>query len=191
MRMTRLYLRNYRVYQQELDLQIPAGLVGIYGPNGSGKSALVESIRWTLFGKSRTSNDQIRTSEINEDCITEVEFEHEGHLYLVRRTITGIKRVSKPGLRVYSKADSVGRVLGGMGVAILSTNQGLLTDREAREHADQADLQVRPQLAAQQRLLEGERHRIGQHRYRPLLCWRRRIFRAGREQLHRKRRHDQ
>ena len=50
-----------------------------------------------------------------------------------RRTITGIKRVSKPGLRVYSKADSVGRVLGGMGVAILSTNQGLLTDREARE----------------------------------------------------------
>jgi small subunit ribosomal protein S8 len=50
-----------------------------------------------------------------------------------RRTITGIKRVSKPGLRVYSKADSVARVLGGMGVAILSTNQGLLTDREARE----------------------------------------------------------
>jgi small subunit ribosomal protein S8 len=50
-----------------------------------------------------------------------------------KRTITGIKRVSKPGLRVYSKADTVGRVLGGMGVAILSTNQGLLTDREARE----------------------------------------------------------
>lgn len=49
------------------------------------------------------------------------------------RTITGIKRVSKPGLRVYSKADGVPRVLGGMGVSILSTNQGLLTDREARE----------------------------------------------------------
>ena len=50
-----------------------------------------------------------------------------------RRTITGIKRISKPGLRVYSRADSVGRVLGGMGVVILSTNQGLLTDREARK----------------------------------------------------------
>jgi small subunit ribosomal protein S8 len=50
-----------------------------------------------------------------------------------RRTITGIKRVSKPGLRVYSKADGVPRVLGGMGVAILSTNEGLLTDREARQ----------------------------------------------------------
>jgi small subunit ribosomal protein S8 len=49
-----------------------------------------------------------------------------------KRTITGIKRISKPGLRIYSKADGIPRVLGGMGVAILSTNQGLLTDREAR-----------------------------------------------------------
>jgi small subunit ribosomal protein S8 len=50
-----------------------------------------------------------------------------------RRTISGLKRVSRPGLRVYSKADAVPRVLGGMGIAIISTNQGLLTDREARE----------------------------------------------------------
>jgi len=50
-----------------------------------------------------------------------------------RRTISGLKRVSRPGLRVYRKAEAVPRVLGGMGIAILSTNQGLLTDREARE----------------------------------------------------------
>jgi small subunit ribosomal protein S8 len=50
-----------------------------------------------------------------------------------KRTISGIRRVSKPGLRVYTKADKVPRVLGGMGIAILSTNQGLMTDREARE----------------------------------------------------------
>ncbi|HEX5616174.1 MAG TPA: 30S ribosomal protein S8 [Acidimicrobiia bacterium] len=50
-----------------------------------------------------------------------------------RRTISGIKRVSRPGLRVYTNASSVPRVLGGMGIAILSTNIGLLTDREARE----------------------------------------------------------
>jgi small subunit ribosomal protein S8 len=50
-----------------------------------------------------------------------------------RRTISGLKRVSRPGLRVYTKAEGVPRVLGGMGIAILSTNQGLLTDREARE----------------------------------------------------------
>jgi small subunit ribosomal protein S8 len=50
-----------------------------------------------------------------------------------RRTIAGIKRVSKPGLRVYTPAHQVPRVLGGMGIAVLSTNQGLLTDRQARE----------------------------------------------------------
>jgi small subunit ribosomal protein S8 len=49
------------------------------------------------------------------------------------RTISGLKRVSKPGLRVYSKADRLPRVLGGLGVAVLSTSQGLMTDREARQ----------------------------------------------------------
>lgn len=48
------------------------------------------------------------------------------------RTITGIKRVSKPGLRVYKKSDEIPRVLGGLGVAVLSTSQGLMTDRDAR-----------------------------------------------------------
>ena len=48
------------------------------------------------------------------------------------RTISGLRRVSKPGLRVYTKADDVPRILGGLGIAILSTNQGLMTDREAR-----------------------------------------------------------
>jgi small subunit ribosomal protein S8 len=50
-----------------------------------------------------------------------------------QRTISGLKRVSRPGLRVYTKADAVPRVLGGMGISVLSTNVGLLTDREARE----------------------------------------------------------
>jgi small subunit ribosomal protein S8 len=49
------------------------------------------------------------------------------------RTITGLRRVSKPGLRVYTKAEAVPRVLGGLGVAVLSTSQGLMTDREARK----------------------------------------------------------
>ncbi len=49
------------------------------------------------------------------------------------RTISGIKRVSKPGLRVYTKADSLPRVLGGLGVAVVSTSRGLMTDREARK----------------------------------------------------------
>ncbi|MDH2443915.1 30S ribosomal protein S8 [Amnibacterium sp. CER49] len=47
------------------------------------------------------------------------------------RSIAGIKRVSKPGLRVYAKSTEIPKVLGGLGVAILSTSSGLLTDREA------------------------------------------------------------
>ena len=49
------------------------------------------------------------------------------------RTISGLRRVSKPGLRVYSAANEVPRVLGGLGVAVVSTSQGLMTDREARK----------------------------------------------------------
>jgi small subunit ribosomal protein S8 len=48
------------------------------------------------------------------------------------RVIVGLKRVSKPGVRTYVNADHVPRVMGGLGVAILSTSQGVLTDREAR-----------------------------------------------------------
>jgi small subunit ribosomal protein S8 len=48
------------------------------------------------------------------------------------RTITGIKRISKPGRRVYTGGDEIPRVLGGLGIAILSTSQGLLTDRQAK-----------------------------------------------------------
>jgi len=50
-----------------------------------------------------------------------------------QRSIEGVKRVSKPGLRVYAKSDNLPQVLGGLGVAIISTSQGLLTDRQAHE----------------------------------------------------------
>jgi len=48
------------------------------------------------------------------------------------RVISGLKRVSKPGLRVYTSSTEIPRVYGGLGVAVLSTNKGLVTDREAR-----------------------------------------------------------
>jgi small subunit ribosomal protein S8 len=51
------------------------------------------------------------------------------------RSLAGIKRVSKPGLRVYAKSEELPRVLGGLGVAIISTSQGLLTDRQARKRS--------------------------------------------------------
>ena len=48
------------------------------------------------------------------------------------RVINGLKRISKPGLRVYAKADEMPRVLNGLGIAIVSTSDGLMTDKEAR-----------------------------------------------------------
>jgi small subunit ribosomal protein S8 len=50
------------------------------------------------------------------------------------RSIAGIKRVSKPGLRVYAKKDNLPRVLGGLGVAIISTSNGLMTDKQAKKN---------------------------------------------------------
>ena len=49
------------------------------------------------------------------------------------KVITGIKRISKPGLRVYASKDELPKVLGGLGIAIISTNQGVVTDKEARK----------------------------------------------------------
>ena len=50
-----------------------------------------------------------------------------------RPVITGIKRISKPGLRVYTKGDNVPKVLNGLGIAIISTSSGMMTDKEARK----------------------------------------------------------
>ena len=49
------------------------------------------------------------------------------------RVISGLKRISKPGLRVYARREKLPRVLGGLGIAILSTNEGVITDKKARE----------------------------------------------------------
>lgn len=50
------------------------------------------------------------------------------------RVITGLKRISRPGLRVYAKKDEIPKVLGGLGVAIISTSQGIMTDKRARQN---------------------------------------------------------
>lgn len=49
------------------------------------------------------------------------------------RVITGLKRISRPGLKVYARRDEVPRVLGGMGIAIISTSKGIMTDKKARQ----------------------------------------------------------
>ena len=81
---------------------------------------------------------------VNEGYITKYEVLEEGNFKTIRITlkyganknekiITGLKRISKPGLRVYAGAEELPKVLGGLGIAIISTNKGLLTDKEARK----------------------------------------------------------
>ncbi len=78
-----------------------------------------------------------------EGFVRDVEFIEDNKQGIIRiflkygasneRVISGLKRISKPGLRVYAKATEVPRVLGGLGIAIVSTSNGILTDKEARQ----------------------------------------------------------
>ncbi|CAG5081230.1 30S ribosomal protein S8, rpsH [Thermobacillus xylanilyticus] len=79
----------------------------------------------------------------NEGFIRDAEYIEDNKQGIIRiflkygpnneRVITGLKRISKPGLRVYTKANEVPRVLGGLGIAILSTSKGVMTDKQARQ----------------------------------------------------------
>ena len=92
------------------------------------------------------SKMKISIAEIlkNEGFIKDFELVDAGNFKDIRITlkygadknekiITGIKRISKPGLRIYAGKDELPTVLGGLGIAILSTNQGVITDKEARK----------------------------------------------------------
>ena len=88
MRVVELSLRNYRVFE-EVNLELPARVIGIFGPNGSGKSAMVESILWAMYGRARTAKSEIRTHGLLTDCEVRLVFEHGGSEYEVRRWIRG------------------------------------------------------------------------------------------------------
>ena len=91
-----------------------------------------------------TSNKVVEIARIlkEEGYITDYEVvpaEPQGELVITlkygprrERTITGLRRISKPGLRVYAKKDELPRVLGGLGVAVISTSSGVMTDKQAR-----------------------------------------------------------
>mgnify|MGYP001863442750 CR=1 FL=1 len=80
---------------------------------------------------------------VNEGYIAKYDLIEEGSFKTIRiylkygadkneKIITGLKRISKPGLRIYANKENLPKVLGGLGIAILSTNQGVITDKEAR-----------------------------------------------------------
>ena len=81
---------------------------------------------------------------VNEGYIAKYDIVEDGAFKIIRVTlkygvdkndkvITGLKRISKPGLRVYANCEELPKVLGGLGTAIISTNQGVITDKEARK----------------------------------------------------------
>ena len=81
---------------------------------------------------------------LNEGYIAKYDIVEDGNFKTIRITlkygvdknekvITGLKRISKPGLRVYASSDNVPKVFGGLGTAIISTNHGVITDKEARK----------------------------------------------------------
>ena len=83
---------------------------------------------------------------LNEGYIAKYDIVEDGNFKTIRielrygkdkneKIITGLKRISKPGLRVYAGKNEIPKVLGGLGIAILSTNQGVVTDKEARKLA--------------------------------------------------------
>ena len=72
---------------------------------------------------------RVEDAEVGKDLVLSLKYGNARE-----RSIAGIKRVSKPGLRVYAKKDNLPRVLGGLGVAIISTSGGLMTDRQAKKN---------------------------------------------------------
>ena len=92
------------------------------------------------------SKTKIALAEIlkNEGFIKDYEQIEDGKQGVIRvylkygpnreKVISGLKRISKPGLKVYCKKDEIPKVLGGLGIAIISTSKGIMTDKEARKH---------------------------------------------------------
>lgn len=95
-------------------------------PSSKLKEALAEVLK--REGYIRDYRTEERTDGPGKKLTIDMKYSPERE-----RVISGLKRVSKPGLRVYTKADGIPRVLGGIGVAVVSTSRGLMSDREARK----------------------------------------------------------
>jgi small subunit ribosomal protein S8 len=94
-------------------------------------STMKKAIAQILLDEGYISNFKVEDTE-----------NHQGRLLVMlkygpggQKVIQGIKRISKPGLRVYAKQDDIPKVLGGLGIVIISTSKGIMTDREARKQS--------------------------------------------------------
>lgn len=90
-------------------------------------SKLKGEIARVLREEGYITDYELRDGEVGTDLVVRLKYSRDR-----RRVISGLERVSKPGRRVYADRDSIPRVLGGMGIAVLSTSQGVITGHEAR-----------------------------------------------------------
>jgi len=91
-------------------------------------SKLKSSIAEILQREGYIANFEVEDAEVGKTLTLNLKFGPNRE-----RSLAGLRRISKPGLRVYAKSTNLPKVLGGLGVAILSTSSGLLTDREAKD----------------------------------------------------------
>ena len=91
-------------------------------------SKLKSHIAEILQAEGYISSWAVEDAEVGKKLVLELKFGPSRE-----RSIAGVRRVSKPGLRVYAKSTNLPKVLGGLGIAILSTSSGLLTDRQASQ----------------------------------------------------------
>ena len=88
------------------------------------KAAVLEILKEEVFVKS------VETVENGKHTVLKVTLKYGSNN---EKVITGIKRISKPGLRVYAKKEELPRVLGGLGIAVISTSKGVMSDKQARK----------------------------------------------------------
>ena len=120
--------------------------IAIDGPCGAGKStiakliaknlgiayldtgAMYRALAYYAIKNGVEPNDEAGVLPLLDGVTMDVEYSENG-----QKVITGLKRVSKPGLRVYVGAEEIPQVLGGLGIAILSTSRGIMTGKEAKK----------------------------------------------------------
>ena len=90
-------------------------------------SKLKAEIARVLRDEGYIADYEVRDGEVGTDLVVRLKYDRDR-----RRVISGLERVSKPGRRVYVDRDGIPRVLGGMGIAVMSTSQGVLTGHDAR-----------------------------------------------------------
>lgn len=93
-------------------------------------SKMIKGIADILTKEGYIDGYNVEKNDVGENIVLNLKYSKKKE-----RVISGLKRISKPGLRVYAKASEMPKVLNGLGIAIISTSEGLMTDKEARSKA--------------------------------------------------------